>query len=258
MEGLVLPALNRAHKVLGADPQSYGVFVLTDVEHERYKHFASKSPTSIERRDLDNAMFYPQYNTLVVSGQEVQTEQGHLGVIGLNPSIRMKSGRSVDDTIREACDMGGIVVIEHPFHKWGLGKHMLVDNFERYFATDSPHSIDAIEVHNGEASLWMPGFANANRKALLAYNRIPRQRLSKMGAIAVSDGHSIPELGSSYTYLDMPPIDQIQSGTQLTESLREAIKGTSERMSFHAEDSKLGALNHIYHLIKFKLHLEHN
>jgi len=58
---------------------------------------------------------------MVIPGVEVSTARGHLVVLGITKDI--PPDLPVDETIKIARDMGGIVIVPHPFHPFrhGLG-----------------------------------------------------------------------------------------------------------------------------------------
>jgi hypothetical protein len=69
-----------------------------------------------------------------------------------------------------------------------------------------------------------------------------------VGALASSDGHSLRELGRSYTQLDMPEYPSIKNAEELNKHLRTAVR-SSRIGGLHCEDSKLGALRHMALLV---------
>lgn len=72
--------------------------------------------------------------------------------------------------------------------------------------------MDGIEVNNREAF-----YGNKNTK--IFYELIKDDY--NIGALSFSDGHSLPEIGLSYTLLEKPGI---QNSEKLIESLRKSIK----------------------------------
>jgi len=88
---------------------------------------------------------------------------------------------------------------------------------------------DAIEVHNGEAALWLPFITprRANQRAQEFYDAFKYE--FKIGRIVTSDGHSLNEIGTSWTRIYMPIYSEIGSAEQLIDSLRGEIKATNMR-----------------------------
>jgi hypothetical protein len=249
IERLVEPALRQVKQRLST-PSAYGIMGLINFEDARYEVFVSETQRRLEKRDFGNATFYPEYNALIINGQEVPTQHGHILVLGLSHGDRISSGLPIADTIYLAKKAGGIVIADHPFCKEGIFARLLKEEGGARKVESLIGSLNGIEVHNGEAALYIPRLTprDANAQALAHYQTISRQAKRNLGMIASSDGHSIREIGTSYTNLDMPEISQLSSSEDLTFALREAIHATAERMDFHAEDSKLGALEHLLKL----------
>jgi hypothetical protein len=250
MDGLVVPALERAQQTLRGGSAGYGILGLINFEDARYEDFLSKTPRHLARKDFGNAMFYPEYATLVLNGQEIPTQEGHILALGLPHGTHIKSGQRLEDTIHDANLHDGIVVADHPFYKEGIFARLLKEKGGADRIKEVIRLLDGMEVHNGEAALWIPGVCprNANYKALMHYQKISPEAKENLGMLACSDGHSIKEIGTSYTNLDMPEIEEITCAKDLNAALKSALAKTAERMDFHAEDSKLGALEHMLKL----------
>lgn len=126
------------------------------------------------------AMSIPS-RVIVIPGIEVSTLEGHLLVLGVTAGI--PRGLGVGETIRIAREIGGLVVLPHPYHIWrhGVGRKK-----------HSPLTeVDAIEVFN---SRYIVG--SANRKA----ERIAR-RLGKP-CVGGSDAHNARFVGYGRTLVD--------------------------------------------------------
>lgn len=212
MKGLFNPAIDIASERLG----SGGIFALVNFEDERYEQFSEEK--GYERTDLGNALYVPRKDILVIKGQEVPTQDGHLLVLGLEKGVRLKSGESLARTMSEANSNNGIIVADHPFYTAGIGSLLeKAPDFLRYF--------HAIEGHNGEAAFGFPigPFPrNANRKAQKFYDKASID-YPHLGMISASDGHSLHELGRSYTVLEMP--NYYVGQPDLTKTLANAIMG---------------------------------
>jgi len=133
---------------------------------------------------------------VIIPGIEVSTRQGHLLVLGVTTPI--PRGMEVTETIRRARQLGGLVILPHPYHIWrhGVARRMR-----------SPLSeVDAIEVFN---SRYIVG--SANRKAA----RIAR--LLKKPCVGGSDAHNARFVGYGRTLVDAAPdtasiLDAIRAG----------------------------------------------
>lgn len=220
-----------------------GIFGMVNFEDRRYEDFVSLR--GYERQDFGNAVYVPGKEILVVKGQEVPTKEGHLLVLGLTKDVRLKAGRTLDDTIKEARDNNGILVADHPFYLHGTGNFL--DKHPEFL-----EQIDAIEIHNGEAiDLWPLTPIAPNERAWSSHivwrNRIKSKGAERsLGALYVSDGHSLNELGTSYTILDMPDYAGLKTSGDVVSSLRKAVR--ADFLYGKKKDSISGALNHMIDL----------
>lgn len=110
---------------------------------------------------------------LVIPGEEVTTRAGHLIVLGITQDIT--PGMSVEDTIKEAKKLGGIIVVPHPYNRPRHGISI-------------PAGADAVEVYN---SRFIFGF----------HNRIAKRKARKLALpeVSGSDAHIASLVGSAVT-----------------------------------------------------------
>lgn len=184
-----------------------------------------------------NGVYVPEKDVYLVRGQEVPTKQGHVVIFGTGARTHLKSGRKLEDTIKEARDQNGIVIADHLFHYAGIGPYLEQN-------THILEQIDAIEIHNGESSFGLPFGPiplGANRKAQEFYSNI-KNKFPKLGAISSSDGHSLYGIGSSWTELERPNKDNF------VESLKMAIQKTDLSTPKKMENSFIEAIDHIIDL----------
>jgi hypothetical protein len=125
----------------------------------------------------------------------------------------------------------------------------LLKDFSLPFEKFMPY-IDAIEIHNGEAAFGLPigplkkGANNTAQKycktieAMFDYPNV--------GALSTSDGHSLYELGSSWTELDQP---NIVKNSEFINSLRESIRKTNSKTPKKMKNSIVGAIDHLIDLV---------
>jgi hypothetical protein len=226
--------INSTYKKLGAG----GVVGITTCMGENtwnYEKFLKFGGNEIE--DLGNAFYVPKKNILVIKSEQVVTKQGHLLVVGLKKCREISHGKDLEDTIKIARDENCLVFANLPFYKYGVGsclqkKPKLLE------------SIDGIEIHNGEATLFSPG---SNKKSQCFYSQIKKDH-PDLVAISTSDGHSFFEIGSSYT--EIPELDLKNSET-IIKSLKENLK---RPLNHKMHNSYLGALRHgIYLSLIIKL-----
>jgi len=217
-----------------------GILGIVNFADRRYEQFVDKR--GYERQDFGNGFYVPGRDILVVKGEEVSTKQGHLLVLGVRKNEHFVHGKPLEETIRDARQMKGIVIADHPFTYIGIGKQLQkVHDIEGVISyPDLLGKLDAIEVHNGEAALLPP---NPNKKAQEYYRRMKHLAI-RLGALSVSDGHSLREMGMSYTALDMPDRYEITSPHLLVDNLREAIQ---EHRDFSGKmaNARLMALIHL-------------
>jgi len=122
----------------------------------------------------------------VIVGEEIRTADGDLIAAFLERAV--PPGMSAADTIAAVREQGGLVGIPHPFDRFRGS--MLMDPRLEFMA----RSADWIEAHNARI---MAGNGN-ERAADLA------RALGRPG-VAVSDAHSVLEVGVAYTVLDGDP-----------------------------------------------------
>ncbi len=239
MDGLLNGILRRAVDI-GREDGSGHIFGVIDFNNfgERSRYAQLERQSGDRAYNLGNALYFPVEDALLVKGQEVPTHEGHLLVLGLDKSQSVKPGRSLDDSLKEARDVNGIAIVDHPFSPHGgLGSFIMDhrDYLERF---------DGWEIHNGEAAI----FRGANQKAKEVYEKEIRGTY-QVGALSGSDGHSIYETGTSSTTLQMPPYSLFKGATDVTTALRAAIRSAKDTQANTSRNSKFGALDHIVDLV---------
>lgn len=129
---------------------------------------------------------------IVIPGVEVTSSKGHILV--LDPKGDITLGMTPEDTIKKARELGGTVIIPHPFKitSHGIG---YVKNLD----------FDAVEVLNSRCVT-----DNANRKARKVTEELG---FSQVGG---SDSHEAKMVGCSYTEID--------ASERTMESVLEAIR----------------------------------
>lgn len=205
---------NRVIDIASQRLGEYGILGLINFNDDRYEQFSGLE--GYERINLGNGFYIPEKKLMVVKGQEIPTKQGHLLVLGVKENEHLESGMDLESTVEDALDHDGIIVADHPFYYGGLGSYL---EQEPVYAD----LFDGIEVYNSEAELWFPGVLprGANKRARKFYEQVKDK--SCVGALLSSDGHSLAEIGRSYTQLEMPEYDLIQNADDLTNWLKNAI-----------------------------------
>ncbi|MDP8904163.1 MAG: PHP domain-containing protein [Chloroflexota bacterium] len=125
----------------------------------------------------------------VIVGEEIRTRGGDM--IGLYLREPIPPGLPAVDTARRIREQGGLVGLPHPFARFrfsgasgGAGTDL----------DELLSLIDYVEVHNARAI----GGGNARAAEMAAARRL--------AGVAVSDAHTVMEVGVAYTIIE-PPID---------------------------------------------------
>jgi len=121
----------------------------------------------------------------VLIGEEVRTRDGDLIVVFLERAI--PPGLSAEETIAAAREQGALVGIPHPFDRL-RGSLLREDGMASLGA-----SVDWVETHNAR----VVGRGNETATEYAREHGLP--------GVAVSDSHSILEVGVAYTALDGEP-----------------------------------------------------
>ena len=153
---------------------SHGLTHLAITDHDRID-------VALKARDVA-----PEGLTVIV-GEEVKTLDGDLICLFLERAI--EPGSSAADTIAAAREQGALVGIPHPFDR--MRGSLLRD---AAMASLAPH-VDWVETHNAR----VVGHGNEDAAVFAREHDLP--------GIAVSDAHSIMEIGIAYTALDGDSVD---------------------------------------------------
>jgi len=123
---------------------------------------------------------------VVIIGEEVRTADGDLIALFLDEAV--EPHRPVRETIEAVRAQGGLVGIPHPFDRFRGS--MLTDPRLEAMA----QLVDWVESHNARV---VGGTGNERAQAFAREMGLP--------GVAVSDAHSILEVGVAYTALDVDP-----------------------------------------------------
>lgn len=121
----------------------------------------------------------------VIVGEEIKTRDGDL--IGAFLERAVPPGLSAVESIAAVREQGGLVGIPHPFDR--MRGSLLTDGRMSELAS----LVDWVEIHNAR----LVGGGNERAAAFAKEHRLP--------GIAVSDAHSVLEVGVAYTALDGDP-----------------------------------------------------
>jgi len=207
-----------------------GILGIVNCDDKRYEKFVDS--LGYEIINIGNAVYVPKKKILVIKGQEVFCE-AHALIFGL-PYRKNIERKRLEDALKEATDLGTDKVADHPGYNDGI---MWIDNWKNLL-----HYFDSWEAYNSEAELWIPKLTkrDANEKAIEFY--IKNIMIEEdMGICSFSDGHSIREIATSYTWLPFPDIRNAES---LNLSLRDGFRKTRQLKYLVRNPSKRGALKH--------------
>lgn len=217
------------------------VIGLVNFNDDRYEiavdSVRGNSSLSIQENNIHDSIS----NTRVVKGQEVQTMDGHLLIIGLNHGEKVPSNLSLDETLSAVKSLSSrpIVGMDHPYFKDGLARKVPI-------TLDILEKFDFIETFNGESNLFGPSanvLANSNYLDWVAMLKSQRSN-TNLGQLASSDGHSIKEILSSCTVIGNTYLAFFRemSTQQFNHALRQQIQRTNpffkDRLNFVSEQKK--------------------
>jgi predicted metal-dependent phosphoesterase TrpH len=122
----------------------------------------------------------------VIVGEEIHTTDGDLIAVFLERPVAPH--RSARDTIDDVRAQGGLVGIPHPFDRF-RGSLLKDPRLEAIAG-----HVDWVEAHNARV---VGGSGNERAQAFAREHALP--------GVAVSDAHSVLEVGVAYTALDLDP-----------------------------------------------------
>lgn len=226
-EGFFNRVIDKAAKELG----SGGILGLGNCLSTRYEKFIGLK--GYDRVDLENAIYVPEKDILVVKAQEVFAKQGDILALGLPKDVYIgEKGKvetlSLEESIAQANGHGAIIGIDHGYFIQGALPYI-----EKKLKI--LEDVDAIEVHNGNA--WIPVPPFANKKAQEFYNEVVKD-FPHLGTWCSSDGHSVFEVGSSYSLIN--PVD-VSDGERMKKSLRQSITEHKDWSEDKRTNSYIGA-----------------
>ena len=120
-------------------------------------------------------------NPLVLIGQEIITDKGDMLVFGVEKD--MEEFNPLEETCKKAKELGGFVIVPHPFDKFRHGIGNSIEDIIDY--------VDAIEVFNSMCTLG--SFNEKARDVAIKHNK---------PMVAGSDAHFRKEVGKGVTMLE--------------------------------------------------------
>lgn len=200
--------VDRAKKKLGPN----GILVVSGFSTDkklktdgRYE-MLTRQKSKYSRKDLDGraTLVLDDTDILVVSGLEAEIgegeERGSILVAGIQEDTGLEAGPEVShDDLLSQIPQDAFSFYVHPFFVGGSGpfleKSLREGTLDTYLKP-----IDGIEVFNAQACLPVPGYLNANNRALDFY-AATYCNSRKLVPFKSSDGHSLWELANVSTIL---------------------------------------------------------
>ena len=124
----------------------------------------------------------PNYDLVPIPGLEVSSAAGHILALGVKEVV--PAGLPYHETIDRIHDLGGIVVVPHPFQK---SRHGVIGRVDR----DALAAADAVETYN---SRLLTGVANHRARRFARSRDLP--------TTAGSDAHIAEMVGRAVTEVD--------------------------------------------------------
>jgi predicted metal-dependent phosphoesterase TrpH len=158
-----------------------------------------------------------KHGFLVLRGNEITTDQGHMLVFGLDANIREKGIVKLDELQREVEKADGFMIVVHPFRGFLIfGVEQLGLNLEKAMERPLFKYVDAVEVMNGKVTKEENDFASEVASGL------------GLPGIGGSDAHKESEVGLYATRFqgsivdEKDLIDRLKSGKFSPVSFRKA------------------------------------
>ena len=132
--------------------------------------------------------FCHELDFLILPGVEMNTEDGHLLVFGLD---RYVFGMHHTDFLKKELDkVGGVMILAHPYRRNMYYGEEVEDSVERYSKRGIFDLVDIIETHNGRATEKQSRFS-----------QLLSRRLNLKGT-GGSDAHKLTDLPSCATFFE--------------------------------------------------------
>jgi hypothetical protein len=231
------------HKTLG----HYSMFGIADSDDLRYERFVEQEG-KYEREIINEgrAIYVPKRGVLAVKCQEMFTKEGHILAIA-TPYGKLVKTKDAKDAIKEAKDLGGILVAVHPFYYQGIGNFLISNN-------NLISQFSSWEVYNGSAEFSFPFVlpAGSNKKANEFYEEMLPEFSNELGMSSFTDGHSVDVVGKCYTDL---PLKEDFFRTNFIENLNSSLRNIKVPSKLHMEQNISDAAIHAFKMGLVKLGL---
>ncbi|MEK6891526.1 MAG: hypothetical protein AABX03_05320 [Nanoarchaeota archaeon] len=210
---------NQAQRSMGEN----SVVGIVEVHEERYSKFKGNT-AFLAYEDFGHAVYLPSKKVLVLRGVRTFTQDDSASILafGIPENRYLPRRKDIGEMIQDAHEKYKAVIIAPQSQR--LFKYLAGHE-------QALRQVDAVETFNGSYSIKR----DSNNNAKLFHDMMNTKHLHfNLGSLVTSGGHSISEIGRSWTLL--PHLDLTDSET-LKESLREAIKLPKPEKGFHKDSS---------------------
>jgi len=209
--------------------------VLANSHDARYEKFAwlSREHDGEYRmvRELENALVFVDKKETkeikIIKGDEVETKEGHVLVIGAKYFQNMW-GESLERTLKIAEKHGAVKIATHVFGCYGIGKENLLKYVDEFHA---------FEGFNGNYSnFFFKG--NLNQKEI--------ERLEKelgIPGISVSDSHNKKDIGNGH--IEILEDLEFTNSDNLKDSLKDVLKNKRFKLVIRKLNSLSSVVGHV-------------
>jgi len=134
------------------------------------------------------ARFSQEHEFLVIPGVEINTEDGHFLVFGVE---QYSFGMYRTEVLKKIVDdVGGAIILAHPYRRRLYGDMDVHAAVEQHYQKPIFEMVDAIEVSNGKASPQQNRFSQEIQRRL------------KLKGVGGSDAHVAADIPSSATFFE--------------------------------------------------------
>lgn len=214
---------NRVIDIASAKLGEDSIIGIVNRSDRKYEELVSQRGYDREFIEGNGSVVYiPEKKVYIIKGQEVQSNEGNLLVLGVPKGVQLVEGNSLERTVSEAREKWGIVIGSNLLHRNGIWDYLTKN-------LNLVEELDGIEIYNSKAESsypFSPYAYNANGTVQDFY-RFVRGEYYKLGALSSSDGDCFYEIGSSYTELPNP--DKNNFKEWLKDSIHKTNLNTSRR-----------------------------
>ena len=122
---------NRVIDIASAKLGEDSIIGIVNRSDRKYEELVSQKGYYREFIERNGSVVYiPEKKVYIIKGQEVQSNEGNLLVLGVPKGVQLVEGNSLERTISEAREKWGIVIGSNLLHRNGIWDH-LTKNLKR-------------------------------------------------------------------------------------------------------------------------------